>query len=749
MITCPTCGAEAKAGQRFCAECGTKLATSAPSAQRNSPNDSNTVPHRPSPGAAWSGSGRGPASVSAAPDEDGDDFFSRYRPKAAGSGPAESADADDLPSRRTRRRFNPDVWTPTEEINARRAEQAAREARAAQAREEAERERAAAERAASMPTPDLTAERRSNTGQAPYAAAAREPQAPEAPQATGAAGRGDERVRFDANPFAVPAASEPGRAEPPTARFEAPGGAREPQGAQPPAPAPSARPGGDAFDTVLSGGADASDRPIQARDFEHTGIVPLPGPAAPGPSGPSDVDDETRASAAGLFAVHDQDADSTGAAPAEPAREERTRRFDWTAPEAAAPNPFAPGAGSTADAGPGAAGAAAVVGADAAAGADRRAPGRGDQPAGRDGGQDLLGSWFGDETDDGIDESTRRIEPPFGRPGGGSRAAASASAAGAPPASGEQAPNPFVQAPGEAVQAPGEARTTGPIAGGVPTPAPFVPASGGASGPVSGGAPGDTGPAFGGGAPAQGSFAPAGPGDFGAPVDGAGAGSGGGGRGGVTGMIDRLERPDRRRLFVILGAVAASVLLIVSAFIISGAIGRNQAPTADQPTASAPETSAQQETPSEAPETPTGPPAPVTDQNFQAVAFSSQSENVRCSITPEAGVVCQIMQSDFRDPEGMCAQHVRGAVVGLDSHGWTWPCVDENLAVGETLAYDKPITAGEFTCTISYSKGVTCHNAAGDSFTMEFSNGIQTTGKQSTTPNGATSSPTASPTSTP
>ncbi|NLT26083.1 MAG: zinc ribbon domain-containing protein, partial [Microbacteriaceae bacterium] len=97
MTKCPQCGTAVEAAQRFCSGCGTRLHGEAPAGDRNA------VMHRP-------GGGRpDPFEVGGSDDANGDDFFSQFTPKS--SLPADRP----LPSRRSRRRFNPSLY-PTGEV---------------------------------------------------------------------------------------------------------------------------------------------------------------------------------------------------------------------------------------------------------------------------------------------------------------------------------------------------------------------------------------------------------------------------------------------------------------------------------------------------------------------------------------------------------------------------------------------------------------------------------------------------------
>ncbi|NLT25458.1 MAG: hypothetical protein GXX90_02175 [Microbacteriaceae bacterium] len=181
-------------------------------------------------------------------------------------------------------------------------------------------------------------------------------------------------------------------------------------------------------------------------------------------------------------------------------------------------------------------------------------------------------------------------------------------------------------------------------------------------------------------------------------------------------------------------AAAAAVVLIAGAFGISALVGGgDDAPIAGDPTTSeeAPATDAPTEggdpTTEAAPEPTDETPEP---EQFEPVAFMSGSGNLRCQITPEGGAVCQVMERNFALPEGECyGPGYSGAAVGVNADGTYWPCPTGDLAGGQVVEYDAPITAGQYTCSINYETGVTCSNGKGDGFTMEYSNGIQLDGE--------------------
>ncbi|PPF35731.1 hypothetical protein C5E05_12445 [Pseudoclavibacter sp. AY1H1] len=458
---------------------------------------------------------------------------------------------------------------------------------------------------------------------------------------------------------------------------------------EPPRAAPAES---SAFDELLAGERsdgsvlDDSDRPIVSRDFEQTGIVPLPS--------------RTRESFGGARESERQDAADLFGAPATPAAQIPPAPSAPQAPQAPQPPvaEHAPdaeprtralprqGASQEFDHAPAddrdrqaAAGTAAATAAGAAvAGAapslpsergTTRPPRSDDGQREEDPARELLSSWF-DEDD--------ASEQPSAPASAGARAArrpaqaatASAAPAGAPPRS----------------------------------PAPT------SAGPVGDGPdlkPSDRN-----------------------PFDrvGAALGGGNGGGGGRMGAAVRgLDNRNRRRLGVIALSVVGSILLILSAIMIGNVVGANR----DEPTASE---TAQEQPATEDPTTPAVP-AAVADPNFAPVTFTSETGNIRCQITPETGVTCQQYTVGFEVPEQACEAGATGVVVGLDSNGYTFPCLTDDIPTEGAVVqpYDSPVALGEFVCEITFETGVTCFNASGDIVSVEYSAGVGQAGRLSAT----------------
>ncbi|WP_146078031.1 zinc ribbon domain-containing protein [Pseudoclavibacter sp. AY1F1] len=849
MATCPTCGAEAQVGQRFCAECGTKLTAGRPRASEG--DGSNAAPRRPADigagGFRWNASAPTPPSEvvgrareeaqQVAPPSDGDDFFARYRPKAAspsapeaddvdGDGEAEGAAPEPQSFLRSRRRFNPDLRA-TGERNVVTPEAVIPPAPArprtpvAPAEPEAPVEQPAAGTSAQQadapvspnatgpvrdafafeppttefdvlpmntppsrsaapagmpsgsedetrgqvpnwfselegtgdPSPEAPAApapvASSSSNQAPDANAAAAPQFGRPPERTDAAPAANARAEADgsveANPAVQPQAPEQGapripsfRAEPPVAPTPRvvpspppmpatgdpfrgasaapvfPSGPAVVPG-EPPRAAPAAS---SAFDELLAGERsdgsvlDDSDRPIVSRDFEQTGIVPLP-PRKRESFG--QARDSERRDAADLFgAAGDASATSApGVSPAQPAGAQAGAQN----PAAQAPQaPSAPEAEPATralprqDTGPalgeefsqdqgfaanrgrgvGAGVAGAASGAAVSSAPDFAAPARSQgEPAAAPGGQaaaqdgqaeqdparELLSSWFDEE------DSVQQPSVP---------ASAGTRAPRAPrrPAPASEAPDALAGAP---------SRTTAPAA----------------SGPVS----------------AEPDLQPSGSNPFDRVGAALGGGSGGGG-GRVGAAVRGLDNRNRRRLGVIALSVVGSILLILSAIMIGNVVGANR----DDPVAggepSASETAAEQTTPAEP-----AAPAAVADPNFAPVSFTSETGNIRCQITPETGVACQQYTVDFAVPDQVCEAGATGVVVGLDSNGYTFPCLTEDIPLEGAVVqpYNSPVALGEFVCEITFETGLTCFNASGDIVSVEYSAGIGQAGRLSAT----------------
>ena len=179
-------------------------------------------------------------------------------------------------------------------------------------------------------------------------------------------------------------------------------------------------------------------------------------------------------------------------------------------------------------------------------------------------------------------------------------------------------------------------------------------------------------------------------------------------------------------------AAAAALLLILGAWGVSALLGGGD----DKPIAGDTTTAAPSETggePTTGEPTPSESPTP-TDENFEPVAFQSASGNLRCQITPETGAACQLMVRQFTLPSGECrGPNYSGMAVGVNAEGITWPCLSGDFG-GTIIDYDETVTAGQYTCSISYETGASCKNGKGDSFTVEYADGVQTQGSTAPDP---------------
>lgn len=839
MATCPTCGAEAQVGQRFCAECGTKLTAVRPRAAES--DGSNAAPRRPADigagGFRWNASAPTPPSEvvgrareeaeQKTPTNDGDDFFARYRPKTSSPSAPETDDAGTEPEPvvpeppsflRSRRRFNPDlratgergIVTPETVIpptpaRPRTPAPAEPPVAAPTAEDAAAPQIPEAPRAPAASTPNATGPVRDafafeppttefdvlpmntpparspsqpgvhgaddseprgqvpswfsdldGTGDpAPVEPAASAPSAP-APSAPASAPRG-----------VTPASAEPASAAPqfgrPPERPAAAAGSDEPRDARGSAAGPAASadagiedagaqsgPGGDApripsfraeppalptprvvpspppmpatgdpfrgasaapvfpsgpavvpgeppraapagtsaFDELLAGERsdgsvlDDSDRPIVSRDFEQTGIVPLPSRKR---ESFGEARDSERQDAAELFGASSAPAAQTPQMPEAAAHEPNAAQAP-SAPEAepstrALPKQHTgPAFGEDVDQGQG-----AGQGQGFAPDRDSDRNARVAPPEAPRGGQreqdpakELLSSWFDeDEADD-------------------SSSAPASAGVRAPRA--PRRPGPAARATGAPAAAP--SRSTGPVSSGPVSDEPDV-------------QPSDRNP-------------------FDRVGAALGGGSGGGG-GRVGAAVRGLDNRNRRRLGIIALSVVGSILLILSAIMIGNVVGANR----DDPIAggdpSASETAAEQPA-TEEPAPPAGP-AAVADPNFAPVTFTSETGNIRCQITPETGVACQQYTVDFPVPEQACEAGATGVVVGLDSNGYTFPCLTADIPLEGAVVqpYNSPVVLGEFVCEITFETGVTCFNASGDIVSVEFSAGVGQAGRLSAT----------------
>lgn len=124
--------------------------------------------------------------------------------------------------------------------------------------------------------------------------------------------------------------------------------------------------------------------------------------------------------------------------------------------------------------------------------------------------------------------------------------------------------------------------------------------------------------------------------------------------------------------------------------------------------------------------TPTPTPTEDSAQTSDApVLFQSVSGNIVCSITV-ASAVCHQNNIKYTAPSESCTTSLGGATVGVDRRSAFWPCMETAISGASTVEYDVPVTAYGYSCNINYISGVTCYNADGSGFTMEYTNGIYT-----------------------
>ena len=533
-----------------------------------------------------------------------------------------------------------------------------------------------------------------------------EPEAPAAPFAP-AAERGAaepwaaEEPTFEQPTFEPPAAEQPDAEQraadfwgAPAAEHDEHRAPASPQGSafSAPPPGPQAPSGdGDASFTQLIRGLqdDPADRPLQAPPIDPTGIVPLP------PLDEPAVDDDVRAAqdrAAAFWgapaAARDESAaEESAAASVEPPESDFAPPVDFSAQHAAE---FGDGRPSFAD-------SAEVVEPPVGTVDNPASAPEGEQRSAEQAAAEFADGWFV-EDDRSAAAEPEAHSPQFGAPG----------------AEAEQ----WLQQPSHR---PAGMPSLPPLRRSRAVRPPLVPALRSAPPPALGSARRPATERLG---SADG---PRGPGDPGGP-------SGTGGTGGPREPDETEQR--RRGVRTIAIAAAAAVVVIAAAFGLSALLGQrgDDAPIAGgDPTSSAEPTGDDQPTGSDAAPPPiTGEVTPAPEA-FEPVAFMSSSGNLRCQITPEHGAVCQIMERGFTLPEGECyGSGYSGAAVGVNRDGTYWPCPTGDLSGGEVVDYDVPVTAGEYTCSISYDTGATCANAEGDSFTIEYSAGIELNGTAAT-----------------
>lgn len=107
--------------------------------------------------------------------------------------------------------------------------------------------------------------------------------------------------------------------------------------------------------------------------------------------------------------------------------------------------------------------------------------------------------------------------------------------------------------------------------------------------------------------------------------------------------------------------------------------------------------------------------------------FKSQSGNIRCSMDQfygQPGVVCQQVLIHYDRPSQTCPTGAAGVFVAVGASGTYWPCIATSIEPAEAIAFDTPITRDGITCAINYTTGVTCRNANGNGFSMEYDRGV-------------------------
>lgn len=184
----------------------------------------------------------------------------------------------------------------------------------------------------------------------------------------------------------------------------------------------------------------------------------------------------------------------------------------------------------------------------------------------------------------------------------------------------------------------------------------------------------------------------------------------------------------RKRKIIVAGVAAASVLLVAAAAVgIGFAVSRAATPTivADQTDASSEDESSSSGDDSESEDQqvdePTSAPDPVV---VPPVEFASTSGNIRCHVDSD-GVVCRQGEVKYAVPSQNCSS-LSGTTIGLSADGVWWPCLTSDFVPSQKLAYDTPLAAFGYSCSINYSTGITCTNASGNGFQMEYYAGVST-----------------------
>lgn len=716
--TCPVCGAAIVAGQRFCGECGSRLATTQESAQGGDAAERNSVMHRPGGGSP------DPFAVGAADAGFGedDDFFSQFVPKSSApqqDAPAQPAAPEEFPSRRSRRRFNPNVYETgaVEDVAARDTGQVPpmfpQHVDEATAQPSTPPETAVPQQSAPAASPF------EQSGE-PVEPKTRQMSLEDIQNALGAEDAGQsaagqrEDVREDAreqeeraraaetwqvdpdrrrvadeatftqlieglpdDPADHPISSpkyvqddvQQGSGQQEQSQFQAPQPAQSPQ--QAPAPTPTESGAESAFAPLPQAEVDPQQREQQERANAFFTDAPT-----------------ERAQAEQV-----QQAQAQAAAAAEQARAEEQARVEE---QARAEQAAAAQARAEQERAEQAAQQQAAAGSSMptlpplpqqnqqsqqqgwAQPQPPQSPQPQQQPSQDAQDRELSFDSLMSEFDESEQQSARnqQTSPASTRDWRASdrRAAENASAVGA---------------------------GTGVAAGG---------GTGGPGGPTGPGGPGGSGPQ--------------------------------GPENGEPKYTPQEVQRRRKGVMTILIAAAAAVVLIIGAFGINALFGGGES----DPAAEGGQTQTSAGTESTSPtvggdlgdggptesETETAEP---TQESFDPVTFQSGSGNIRCQITQETGVACQLTATNFAAPAEMCQNGLySGASVGVTTDGATYPCLTGGFGGGQALGYDTPITAGPYTCSINYSTGVNCDNGDGDGFSMEYSAGITINGDMAAEP---------------
>jgi hypothetical protein len=193
-----------------------------------------------------------------------------------------------------------------------------------------------------------------------------------------------------------------------------------------------------------------------------------------------------------------------------------------------------------------------------------------------------------------------------------------------------------------------------------------------------------------------------------------------------TDVADAAPPRNRGKLIgILIGAVVLVAALITAGIVIvptllagsSGTVASSDT-EGDEPQVVPTQSPTPSETPTAVPEdTPTVDDAP-------ALAFRSNSGNIRCMITEES-VICRQGDIKYPRPAQTCSP-LGGATIGVDADGAYWPCIDSDFTPTSILAYETVASRYGFTCSITYATGVTCTNESGSGFQMEYNSGIYT-----------------------